>query len=192
MILWGDPEQVHMQNMEQLHTHDQHQNMTEHGTTSGHRIWSKVYTCIHNSGTGVAHHMFCRTCTLRLHRQIPHPCHCFWHVLALIAAAIDGDEWLQRNCESGSSTNYSIDRGSLFCCAVVPVLAIERQVHEWVPSLLSPLRSRLLMVCVFNLLVYHFEWMHDMQLDVCPAVALGGSHPNNGWSMHFLRENCIR
>jgi len=28
-MLWGDPEHVHMQNMEQLHAHDHHQNVTE-------------------------------------------------------------------------------------------------------------------------------------------------------------------
>jgi len=36
----GEPEQVRMQDMEQLHAHDCHQNiyMTEHGTTSDHKI----------------------------------------------------------------------------------------------------------------------------------------------------------
>ena len=33
--LWGEPERLHMNNMEQLHAHDCHQNVTEHSTTSG-------------------------------------------------------------------------------------------------------------------------------------------------------------
>jgi len=28
--LWGEPERVHVQNMEQLHAHDRYQNVTEH------------------------------------------------------------------------------------------------------------------------------------------------------------------
>jgi len=35
--LWGDPERVHVQNMEQLHAHGHYQNVTEH-KTSGHSI----------------------------------------------------------------------------------------------------------------------------------------------------------
>ena len=37
--LWGEPERVHVQNMEQLHAHDRYQNVAEH-KTSGH---STVY-----------------------------------------------------------------------------------------------------------------------------------------------------
>jgi len=33
--LWGEPERVHVQNVEQLHAHDRYQNVTEH-KTSGH------------------------------------------------------------------------------------------------------------------------------------------------------------
>jgi len=40
--LWGEPEQVHVQNMEQLHAHDCYQNLTEH-KTSGHTIGNKIY-----------------------------------------------------------------------------------------------------------------------------------------------------
>jgi len=29
-ILWGKPERMHVQNIEQLHAHDRHQNVTEH------------------------------------------------------------------------------------------------------------------------------------------------------------------
>jgi len=32
--LWGEPDQIHMQNMEQLHTYD-----------SGHRKSHEIYTC---------------------------------------------------------------------------------------------------------------------------------------------------
>jgi len=39
---WGEPERVHVQNMEQLHAHDRYQNVTEH-KTSGHSIWNKIY-----------------------------------------------------------------------------------------------------------------------------------------------------
>ena len=35
--LRGEPERVHMQNMEQLHAHDRYQNVAEH-KTSGHSI----------------------------------------------------------------------------------------------------------------------------------------------------------
>jgi len=36
MTSWGEPERLHIQNMEQLHAHDCHPNVTE---TSGPRIW---------------------------------------------------------------------------------------------------------------------------------------------------------
>jgi len=35
--LWGEPERVHVQNMEQLQAHDHYQNVTEH-KSSGHSI----------------------------------------------------------------------------------------------------------------------------------------------------------
>jgi len=34
--LWGEHEQVHVQNMEQLHAHDCYQNATEHKSTDMH------------------------------------------------------------------------------------------------------------------------------------------------------------
>ena len=40
--LWGEPEQVHVQNMEHLHAHDRYQNVTEH-KTSGHSTRNKMY-----------------------------------------------------------------------------------------------------------------------------------------------------
>jgi len=33
-ILWGEPERMHVQNMEQLHAQDCHWDVTEHSTTS--------------------------------------------------------------------------------------------------------------------------------------------------------------
>ena len=36
MTLWGKPERLHMQNVEQIQSHDCHQNLTEHSTTSCH------------------------------------------------------------------------------------------------------------------------------------------------------------
>jgi len=44
MTFWGEPERVHMQNMEQLHAHELHQNVAEHSTTSGHKMWQNVHT----------------------------------------------------------------------------------------------------------------------------------------------------
>ena len=41
MTLWGEPEWVHMLNMEQLHAHgchECHHSVTEHYTSLGHRI----------------------------------------------------------------------------------------------------------------------------------------------------------
>jgi len=46
MTLWGEPERVHMLNMEQLHAHDRHQNVTEHSTTLGHWISHKKHTSV--------------------------------------------------------------------------------------------------------------------------------------------------
>ena len=43
MTLWGEPEQVHVQNMKQLHVHECHQNLIEHRTTSGNWIWNRIY-----------------------------------------------------------------------------------------------------------------------------------------------------
>jgi len=44
MTLWGELEQIHVQNMEQLHVHDCHPDVTE---ISGHRIWhtKSINTC---------------------------------------------------------------------------------------------------------------------------------------------------
>jgi len=44
----GEPEQIHIQNTEQLHAHDCHRDATE---TSGHRLWHKKYKHMHNTGT---------------------------------------------------------------------------------------------------------------------------------------------
>ena len=44
MTFWGEPEWVHMQNMEQLHAHELHENVTENSTTSGHKVWQIVHT----------------------------------------------------------------------------------------------------------------------------------------------------
>ena len=41
----GKPYQVHMQNMEQLHEHDCHQNVIETQATEYH----KKYTCVHGN-----------------------------------------------------------------------------------------------------------------------------------------------
>jgi len=40
--LWGEPERVHVHNVEQLQAHDHYQNVTEH-KTSHHGIWNKIY-----------------------------------------------------------------------------------------------------------------------------------------------------
>jgi len=44
MTLWGEPDRIHMQNMEQLHA--QHQKVTE---PSGHRKSHKIYTRVHRN-----------------------------------------------------------------------------------------------------------------------------------------------
>jgi len=36
MTLWGEPERVHMQNMDQVHAQDYHQNVTEPQATEYH------------------------------------------------------------------------------------------------------------------------------------------------------------
>ena len=41
MTLWGEPERIHMQNMEQLH--DCHQNVTEPQATENHKIYTRVH-----------------------------------------------------------------------------------------------------------------------------------------------------
>ena len=43
MTLWGEPYQVHVQNMEQLNAYDCHQNVTEPQTTE----CQKKYMCVH-------------------------------------------------------------------------------------------------------------------------------------------------
>ena len=45
----------------------------------------------------------------------------FWHVLALIIAAIHGDEWLTQELESGNNTNNGIDRWNLFYSVVASI-----------------------------------------------------------------------
>jgi len=42
MTLWGEPERIHMQNMEQLHAYDCDQNVTEPRATENHT--AHVYT----------------------------------------------------------------------------------------------------------------------------------------------------
>jgi len=49
--LWGEPEWVQVQNMEQLHVHDRYQNVIEHKTL-GHSIWNKS-TDMHNTDFGI-------------------------------------------------------------------------------------------------------------------------------------------
>jgi len=42
--LWGEPDRVHMQNMEQLHAYDCHQNVTEPQATENHIKYTPGYT----------------------------------------------------------------------------------------------------------------------------------------------------
>jgi len=44
MTLWGEPDRIHLQNMEQLH--DCHQNVTEHQATENHikYMYTHMYT----------------------------------------------------------------------------------------------------------------------------------------------------
>ena len=46
MTLWGEPNRVHAQNMEQLHAFDYHQNVAEPQATENH---IKIYTCVHSN-----------------------------------------------------------------------------------------------------------------------------------------------
>jgi len=41
--LWGEPDRVHMQNMEQLHTYDCNQNVTEPQATENHLNYTHMY-----------------------------------------------------------------------------------------------------------------------------------------------------
>ena len=42
--LWGEPDRVHTQNMEQLHAFDCHQNVAEPQATENHIKYTHVYT----------------------------------------------------------------------------------------------------------------------------------------------------
>ena len=42
--LWGEPDRVHMQNMEQLHAFDCHRNVAEPQATENHKKYTHVYT----------------------------------------------------------------------------------------------------------------------------------------------------
>jgi len=42
--LWGEPDRVHMQNMEQIHAFDCHQNVTEPQATENHIKYTHVNT----------------------------------------------------------------------------------------------------------------------------------------------------
>ena len=42
--LWGEPDRVHAENMEQLHTFDCHQNVAEPQATENHIKYTHVYT----------------------------------------------------------------------------------------------------------------------------------------------------
>jgi len=44
MTLWGEPDRVHVQNMEQLHAFDCHQNVAEPQATGNHIKYTHVYT----------------------------------------------------------------------------------------------------------------------------------------------------
>ena len=41
--LWGEPDRVHTQNMEQLHAFDCHQNVAEPQATENHKIYTRVH-----------------------------------------------------------------------------------------------------------------------------------------------------
>ena len=41
--LWGEPDRVHAQNMEQLHAFDCHQNVAEPQATENHKIYTHVH-----------------------------------------------------------------------------------------------------------------------------------------------------
>ena len=40
MTLWGEPDRVHTQNMEQLHAFDCHQNVAEPQATENHKMYT--------------------------------------------------------------------------------------------------------------------------------------------------------
>jgi len=42
--LWGEPDRIYVQNMEQLHAYDCHQNVTEPQATENHIKYTHVYT----------------------------------------------------------------------------------------------------------------------------------------------------
>jgi len=46
--LWDEPASAETK---QLHAYEYHQNVTKNSTISGHRIWHKMYTNMHNTGT---------------------------------------------------------------------------------------------------------------------------------------------
>jgi len=90
IALWGKPERVRRTWSEQLHAYDCYWSVTERSITSGHRILHKMYIQIHSIGTvglaswssprgmtqitGIAHHVLCRTCTLKWCGQMKHSC----------------------------------------------------------------------------------------------------------------------
>jgi len=43
--LWGEPERVHVQNMEQLHAHDHYQNVAEHKTGHNNYMNQNLQIC---------------------------------------------------------------------------------------------------------------------------------------------------
>jgi len=49
--LWGEPERVHVQNMEQLCAHDRYQNVTEHKTGHNNYMNQNLQIYMHNCNT---------------------------------------------------------------------------------------------------------------------------------------------
>ena len=158
MMLWGVPEQVHMQNMEQLQAHDHHQNVTEHG---------KATEYILNVHTYTQHRNWCSIpCSLQdMYTEAtwtdssPLPSFLTW--ANIYRRAIDSDEWLTqelwvRQAQIITSTDETfLPCGSPYCSSYW-------KVGPWM--VFVPFRhwgGRLFIVHVFNSFLYHFEWMHD-------------------------------
>ena len=107
--LWGEPERVHVQNMEQLHAYDHCQNVTEHKPQA--TVYDTKSTDIRSCSCTTQNWvrlarpagMTClvcmvAACTWDVSILRWHCCHLLWHAIALIDAAIgevgECDEWL--------------------------------------------------------------------------------------------------
>ena len=122
ITLWGEPEWVHAQNVDQLHAHDCHQNVTEP---------QAIHVQHRNCESGLA---TCKTCCTQAgpaHAagnecgdgmdRWKHSSHLFWHALL-------EEVWVQwQECESGNNDK----RHWQITLSLKP---LNRLVHERFPS----------------------------------------------------------